>query len=368
MGINIVQRIFSRFAFNLISFFLLLIVVYICYYYSPGQRNFRYNNRFFYSFKILIKYPLKQLLFPEQTELTSQSTNKTALEDGKGQLINPSALKVTYSPWKLGDRIFEAEIKIWDPDKPRYRIETKVRQIITGEIVLLSRELPDEMLNTPLQFYITPVNYAEIVERLLPSFYNSAVLVTGTIGLILLVSFLFIWLELKYSQIKAITLTIRTINFFSGVHLIVWSLVVIITTKHFRDLSVWMIAILAYGNSMFSYFYNSLKEEINRFLEEDYLLAVKARGGSPLRNFYKEILIIFVTLISSKLPIIISGTIIVEYMFSYPGLGWEIIHSIKSMNINMIMAISMSAGAVIIVVNSLSEMAQNILDPRLRAS
>ncbi len=366
MFIHAIWNVFNRFLLNLSSFLLLMLVVYACYYYRPGLNEYRFNNSFFNSLTILVGSQLKSIageLAPKEKQ--SVRRDSPAL-NGKGILIDPTTLKVEQYPLPLSDELFQAGIRLWDAGNSVTK--AKIQSVGSSGLLRLSKVMPDSLLNRTLEFNISPVNYDRVSKELVSSCKKSAVLVSGTLVLVFLFALLFVWLDQQYPYDRKLGFIIRTLNLFSGVHLIVWSVIVVVLTKHFINFSPWMIVILAYGSGMFSDFFNSLKEAFNRFAEQDYLLAVKARGGSLVKNFYKEILIIFTTLITAKLPAIISGTIIVEYSFSYEGLGLKILNGInhpEANAVNVILGVTILVGTVVIITNSLNQFVQQMLDPRL---
>ena len=63
----------------------------------------------------------------------------------------------------------------------------------------------------------------------------------------------------------------------------------------------------------------------------------------------------------------ISGAVVVEAVFSWPGLGTLALQSILARDTPTIMGILFFSSLVVIVVNILTDMALRMIDPRIRA-
>lgn len=69
-------------------------------------------------------------------------------------------------------------------------------------------------------------------------------------------------------------------------------------------------------------------------LSKDYIRTARAKGLPEWRvmwmHAFRNNLLPLVTFISASLPVVFSGSIIIEYVFSIPGLGLEIFQSVSS--------------------------------------
>lgn len=64
---------------------------------------------------------------------------------------------------------------------------------------------------------------------------------------------------------------------------------------------------------------------------------------------------------------LLSGLIVVEKVFGYPGLGLELIKAVGSREVPVVQAISFLAAVIVIVMNLLADLSIIILDPRVRS-
>ena len=64
---------------------------------------------------------------------------------------------------------------------------------------------------------------------------------------------------------------------------------------------------------------------------------------------------------------LLSGLIVVEKVFGYPGLGLELIKAVGSREVPVVQAISFLAAVIVIVMNLLADLSIIVLDPRVRS-
>lgn len=110
----------------------------------------------------------------------------------------------------------------------------------------------------------------------------------------------------------------------------------------------------------------SMSEELNK----EYVTAARAKGLPErtvvLKHVLRNSLISVVTLAAVLTASIISGSVVVEYVFNWPGLGREFIEAIQDREMNLIMAITLLTGLVIVIANLIADIIYAILDPRIR--
>ena len=74
-----------------------------------------------------------------------------------------------------------------------------------------------------------------------------------------------------------------------------------------------------------------------------------------------------VTVAGLQFSAVISGAVVVETVFSWPGLGTLALQSILARDTPTIMGILFFSSLVVIVVNILTDIALRLLDPRIKA-
>jgi len=111
---------------------------------------------------------------------------------------------------------------------------------------------------------------------------------------------------------------------------------------------------------------SSMAAELNK----EYVTAARAKGLPERTVVLKHVLrnsLISVTTVAAFLTAsILAGSVVVEVVFTWPGLGRELVGAIRSHQINLIMAITLFTGVAIVIANLLADIAYAILDPRIR--
>src|SRR3990170_95619 len=110
----------------------------------------------------------------------------------------------------------------------------------------------------------------------------------------------------------------------------------------------------------------SLLEE----LRELYVLAARARGASRtrsvLRHAMRNSLIPIVTIIGLQFGAVLTGAVITETIFAWPGVGRLLIQSISFRDYPLIQGCILLIAITYVTVNLLTDLAYGVLDPRIR--
>lgn len=113
----------------------------------------------------------------------------------------------------------------------------------------------------------------------------------------------------------------------------------------------------------------------NMLLEEvraDYVLLARSVGLSRrrvlTRRCLRNILPAYLSIMAISVPHIMGGTYIVETVFSYPGIGTLSYESARYQDYNLLMAVCLLSGAVVILCSMLAQAVNERIDPRMRAA
>ena len=102
----------------------------------------------------------------------------------------------------------------------------------------------------------------------------------------------------------------------------------------------------------------------------DYVRTAYSRGNNTKGVLYKHILknamLPVVTFLGMTFTDIIAGSIIVEQVFSIPGIGRILMTSISNRDYPVVMAVIVSLAAAVIVINGLVDLIYQWIDPRIR--
>ena len=119
------------------------------------------------------------------------------------------------------------------------------------------------------------------------------------------------------------------------------------------------------GAMAISLLYTSICDE----LKKDYVRTAYSRGNSTKAVFYKHILknacIPVITFLGMALADMIAGSIVIEQVFSIPGLGRILLASIQNRDYPVVEAIIVCIAVLVIVSNLLVDILYKIIDPRV---
>jgi peptide/nickel transport system permease protein len=107
-------------------------------------------------------------------------------------------------------------------------------------------------------------------------------------------------------------------------------------------------------------------------LAQDYVRMARSHGasrrvvlfGHVLRNAAGPV----VTLLGLSLPFIVSGTLITEYVFNYPGIGLLAFSAATSQDYPVMLGVVVVVGAATVIGSLLADVGHALLDPRVRVS
>ncbi|SMO86816.1 ABC transporter permease [Paracoccus laeviglucosivorans] len=104
---------------------------------------------------------------------------------------------------------------------------------------------------------------------------------------------------------------------------------------------------------------------------QDYVRTARAKGLSPLRitlsHILRNALIPVTTMAGMHFGNMLGGAVVVETVFSWPGLGRLAFEAVMARDFNVLLGILLLSSLVVIVVNGLIDLLQARLDPRIGA-
>jgi peptide/nickel transport system permease protein len=110
---------------------------------------------------------------------------------------------------------------------------------------------------------------------------------------------------------------------------------------------------------------SSLKEE----LTELYVLAARARGVSKaraVRHAFRNSLIPVVTVLGLQVGAVLTGAVITETIFAWPGVGRLLIQSISFRDYPLVQGCILLIAITYVAMNLLTDLVYGLLDPRIR--
>jgi len=128
---------------------------------------------------------------------------------------------------------------------------------------------------------------------------------------------------------------------------------------------------IAIGLPLFAVYTRLLRADILEQLQrEDYIVTARAKGVRPwpilLRHALPNSMFGLITLVALNLGTLIGATVIIEPIFSLPGVGDILVQSINDHDVPVVEGIVVVFAVVVVVANLLADLLYAALDPRIR--
>lgn len=120
----------------------------------------------------------------------------------------------------------------------------------------------------------------------------------------------------------------------------------------------------------YAYFSRYMRSSAIDTLAQDYIRTARAKGLPErlvlLRHLLRNSLVAVVTLVGLSIPVVITGTLIIEQVFNYPGAGLEYFNAALRNDYEVMLGITVLVGLITVVGNLVADIGYAILDPRIR--
>lgn len=139
-------------------------------------------------------------------------------------------------------------------------------------------------------------------------------------------------------------------------------------TGHLRSLALPAVTLAAVP---FALYFHALRSEVVTALGQDFILLARSKGVSTarllLRHALRPSVLPLITLIGINMGALIGGAVIVETVFSLPGVGRLLVDSITGRDYLMVQGIVAFITAAYVLANALVDMIYTAVDPRIRS-
>jgi len=134
-----------------------------------------------------------------------------------------------------------------------------------------------------------------------------------------------------------------------------------------KDLTLPVITLALVTIALFSRY---MRSAVLDNLTEDWVRTARAKGASQRRVLWRHVLrnslIPIATLLGLSLPAIISGALITESVFNYPGMGYLFFQSAQRQDYPVMLGFIIVVAIATVVGSLLADIAYAVLDPRVR--
>ena len=105
---------------------------------------------------------------------------------------------------------------------------------------------------------------------------------------------------------------------------------------------------------------------------EDYVRTARAKGLPPIIVDYRHVLrnamLPISTIIGLQVGLLLSGAVLTETVFAFPGIGSWLVDAIKARNYPVIQGGVMFVAIIVVFVNLLVDLSYGLLNPKIRLS
>ena len=112
-----------------------------------------------------------------------------------------------------------------------------------------------------------------------------------------------------------------------------------------------------------------IRSAVLEILQQDYLRTARAKGIGRFKVLYKHALrnalVPIVTVIGMQIPMLFGGAVIIEQVFSWPGLGLMTMSAITARDYPVIMGVCLLSAIVVLAANLLTDIMYALVDPTI---
>ncbi len=113
-----------------------------------------------------------------------------------------------------------------------------------------------------------------------------------------------------------------------------------------------------------------VRADVVHVLRQDFIRTARAKGlGEPLvlgRHALRNAMISTVTVLGLQLGNLLGGSVVVEAVFAWPGVGWLMLQGIQTRDLPLVRAVVLVVGGAFVLINLVVDLLYLYLDPRIR--
>ena len=129
------------------------------------------------------------------------------------------------------------------------------------------------------------------------------------------------------------------------------------------------VGLLALANS--ASFIRYVRSGVLEELGKDYVRTIIAKGGTPsraLRHALRNSLMSLITVLATTIPITLSGAVVLEQIFAWPGMGQLAISALTNRDYPVLIGFGLYTAVLVLICNLIADLSYSIIDPRVRTS
>ena len=137
-----------------------------------------------------------------------------------------------------------------------------------------------------------------------------------------------------------------------------------------RHLTLLAMPALTIGIGLAATVFRMTRAAVLDVAQRDFVRTARAKGVAPARILRRHVLrnalIPVVTVLALHLGTLLGGTVLVEYVFNYPGVGYMLLQAVENEDYPLMQALFLLITVAVLVAILLADIATAIFDPRTR--
>jgi len=105
-------------------------------------------------------------------------------------------------------------------------------------------------------------------------------------------------------------------------------------------------------------------------LHQEYVTTARAKGLKErvvlLRHAFRNALLPIITILGLRIPALVGGSVLIETVFNYPGIGLTLVKATKGLDYPLLMGGVLVTAVVVLLSNLIADLAYGAADPRIR--
>jgi peptide/nickel transport system permease protein len=114
------------------------------------------------------------------------------------------------------------------------------------------------------------------------------------------------------------------------------------------------------------------RSSVLEILRQDYMTVARAKGLSEikvlLRHGIPNALIPILTILGMRIPALFGGSVIIESVFNWPGIGSLYVAAVANRDYSVVMGLSLISATAVLLSNLITDISYALVDPRVRYS
>jgi len=119
-----------------------------------------------------------------------------------------------------------------------------------------------------------------------------------------------------------------------------------------------------------AYIARLMRSSMLEVMRQDYIRTARAKGLSELmvvlKHALRNAIIPVVTYLGPLIATLLTGSFVVERIFSIPGIGRDYVSSIGDRDYAVILGVTIFFGALVVIMNILVDIMYAVIDPRVK--